>query len=330
MAINEIPCLRWNEKLALLYRAADTCALCALSAAAIQDMGGRRLRNLDWKTADFVRRAEGLQKIAASRNIRLLAYNDPAYPPQLREIYEPPFLLFCRGEVPAWDSFFLAIVGTRRPSAAGRRAAWKTAGEAAACGVRVVSGLAQGIDGEAHRGCLDAKGQTIAVLGNGADTVYPSSHRALASRILDSGGLLVTEYAPQAGVRKHFFPGRNRIISGISRAVLVVEAPAKSGALITCGFAFQQGRDLYVHACGLRGEAGEGCLGLAGEGVPVVGSFSDIIRDWGGESPAAAFREQKSPRACGPGKTQAFFLEEELAGNLARHQGNYFRRTQDG
>jgi DNA processing protein len=331
MAINEIPCLRWNEKLALLYRAADASALCALSPLAIQDMGGRRLRNLDWKTEDFVRKAEGLQKILVSRNIRLLAYPDSAYPPQLREICDPPFLLFCRGGLPAWDVPCLAIVGTRRPSAAGRRAAWQTAGEAAARGVTVVSGLALGIDGEAHRGCLDAGGKTIAVLGNGADTVSPASHRALASRILDSGGLIMTEYAPRAGVRRYYFPGRNRIISGISRAVLVAEAPAKSGALITAGYALQQGRGLYLHAGCLHGANAEGCRGLAEKGASVARSFSDIIRGWSGENTNAPFfQERENAHGHSPGKAQALFLEEELAGNLTRHQGNYFRRTQDG
>jgi DNA processing protein len=329
MAINGIPCLRWNEKLALLCRAADTSALCALGAADIQDMCGRSLRNPGWRTEDFVREAEDLVKIAAQRKIRLLAYDDPEYPPRLREIGDPPFLLFCRGEIPAGDDSRLAVVGTRRPSAAGRRAAWELAAEAAARGVTVVSGLARGIDGEAHRGCLEAKGKTIAVLGNGADTVYPASHRALASRILDAGGLVLTEYAPRAGVRRYYFPGRNRIISGLSRAVLVMEAPGKSGALLTAGCALRQGRDLYVHARGLEGENAEGCRGLAGKGAAVVNCFSDIIRRWGGEDAAPVFQAQNMRRDS-PGKGQALFLEEELAGNLTRHQGNYFRRIQDG
>lgn len=331
MAINEIPCLRWNEKLALLYRVPDAGALCALSPADIQDMGGRRLRNLDWKTEEIVRGAESLFEFASARKIRLVPYNDSAYPRQLREIRDPPFLLFCRGQLPAWEEDFLAIVGTRRPSAAGRRAAWEAAAGAASGGIRVVSGLAQGVDGEAHRGCLEAHGTTIAVLGNGADTVYPASHKTLASRILDSGGLLMTEYAPRAGVQKHYFPARNRIISGLSRAVLVVEAPAKSGALITAGFALKQGRGLYVSASGLCGINPDGCRGLAAEGACVVKSCADIIRIWGGETKAApVFQARENMPPSSPGKAQALFMEEELTGNLTRYQGNYFRRTHDG
>jgi DNA processing protein len=141
----------------------------------------------------------------------------------------------------------------------------------------------------------------------------------------------MTEYAPRAGVRKHYFPGRNRIISGISRAVLVAEAPAKSGALITAEYALQQGRDLYVHASCVYGANAAGCRSLAEEGAPAVSAFSDIIRDWGGENIAApVFQAQEAVEGHSPGKAQAFFLEEELAGNLTRHQGNYFRRTHNG
>jgi DNA processing protein len=330
LAIHLVPGLRWNEKLTLLEQAADEAGFLSLSPAGVERMAGRPLRNQDWKPSELVSRAGVIMRSVLARKIRLLGYHDPAYPPQLREIYDPPFLLFCRGEIPVWDCASVAIVGTRYPSGGGRRAAWQLAAQAAEQGLIVVSGLARGIDGEAHRGCLEVGGRTLAVLGNGADMVFPSSHKALASRILDSGGLIMTEYAPGAGVRKYFFPGRNRIISGLSRAVIVAEAPAKSGALITASYALEQGRDLYVHALGLNGASGEGTRKLAEEGAPVVNCIDDIIHDWGGRPAAAPARMHRIAEQSSPGKNLALFLEEELAGNLTRHQGNYFRRTHDG
>jgi DNA processing protein len=337
MAIDGIGGLKWNEKLALLEKAADLRAFRALSSADIEFICGRRLRRLPEKPAELAEKAAGAAAAAAARNIRLVGYHDPAYPPQLREIFDPPFLLFCRGVLPLWDFTALAIVGTRYPSGGGRKAAWGLAREAAENGIVVVSGLARGVDGEAHRGCLEAGGRTIAVLGNGADGIFPPSHKGLASRILDSGGLIMSEYPPGAGVRKYFFPARNRIISGLSRAVLVAEAPAKSGALITADYALQQGRDLYVHEKGTFGASGEGCRALAASGAIVVGGMTAILSDWGfcgreadpasrpSRAEAGRIRENRAP-----GKTLALFLEEELAGSMSRHEGNYFRRNKDG
>jgi DNA processing protein len=332
IAINSLACLRWNEKLALLDRTADTAALRKLSPADVESAAGRPLRNLDWNADDMVRQAEALERSAAARNILILPYTDPAYPPQLREIYDPPFLLFCRGEVPGWDVPALGIVGTRRPSGSGRRAAYELAFEAARENIPVISGLALGIDGEAHLGCLDGGGRTLAVMGNGADTVYPATHRGLASRILDSGGLLVTEFAPGAGVRKYHFPARNRIISGLSRAVLVTEAPRKSGALITADYALEQGRDLFVHSRGLAGLSGAGTRKLNEDGAPAISSIAGILRDWNhagvpeaDETPPAV-RKAPLPKGGDPGKTLALFLEEELAGRLSLRRGNYMRR----
>ncbi|MCL1818105.1 MAG: DNA-processing protein DprA [Spirochaetaceae bacterium] len=326
LAIHAIPRLAESEKLALAERAADADAFCCLSFADVEEICGRRLSLRYWNPGALLEEAAITLRALSARGIRLLGYHDPEYPPQLREIFDPPFLLFCRGLVPAWDRAGLAIVGTRYPSGAGRRAAWETAREAAENGIAVVSGLARGIDAEAHRGCLNAGGKTIAVLGNGADTVYPASHRALASRILEAGGLLLTEYAPGAGVRKYFFPARNRIISGLCRGVLVAEAPAKSGALITADYALQQGRDLYVHELGLAGPSGEGTRRLAEEGAPVIDGLGAIVRDWGCAAPLASFPAEKPARG-GPGKTLAFFLEKELTGSVSRSEENNFEEN---
>ena len=170
------------------------------------------------------------------------------------------------------------------------------------------------------------------MLGNGADAVYPASHRNLAAKILESGGLLLTEFAPGEGVRKYHFPSRNRIISGLCRGVVIVEAPAKSGALITADYALEQGRDLFVSGACLDGANGSGLRALRDDGAPAVFSVRDILREWavqaegGGEKPVPEKRRIPGE----PGKTLALFLEEELAGTISRHQGHYFRRRENG
>ena len=332
LAIDSVPCLRWSEKLKMLDSVRTMDDFRRLDPVDAAVIAGRRLRNSGWNANVLAGDAERTCRAALSRKIGILPYGDPEFPPQLREIYDPPFLLFCRGRIPSWEYPFLGIVGTRGPSGSGRKASYGLAFEAAGRGVTVVSGLARGIDGEAHRGSLDGGGCTVAVLGNGADSVYPASHRALAARILDSGGLLITEFAPGAGVRKHHFPSRNRIISGLCRGVVVVEAPARSGALITADYALEQGRDLFVHGDCLSGPSGEGTRRLADDGAPVIVSLDDVCRDWSSAgSPGGGMRRAAAARTGGgPGRTLALFMEEELAGTAARHQGHYFRRTENG
>ena len=340
LMINSIPSLRWNEKVKVLDIIGGPEDLRRLRPVDLAVYLGRRLRDLSWRPEDIILEAEGIFKRASEKNIRILALPEEEYPPQLREIYDPPFLLFCRGEFPAWDGPLLGIVGTRNPSGAGRKSAFGVAFEAASAGFVVVSGLARGIDGEAHRGCIEGGGRTVAVLGNGADTVYPRSHRDLGGRILSKGGLLLSEYGPGAGVQRFHFPARNRIISGLCRGVLVAEAPARSGALITADYALEQGRDLYVHGDCLSGPSGEGTRKLMEDGAVAVRSMDDILRDWysgeGSPEKNAGNRVGSMPGNAvprgpeEPGKTLALFLEAELTGAMVRHQGSYFRRLENG
>jgi DNA processing protein len=203
------------------------------------------------------------------------------YPPLLREIYDPPVLLFYRGSLPAESQALAAVVGTRRPSAAAAAAACSLGREFGCFGVSVVSGLALGIDALAHRGNIEAGAPAVAVLGSAPDQVYPLSNRDLARRILSGGGALVSEYPPGTGVRKWNFPARNRIISGLVRLVVVVEAPAASGALITASFALEQDRDLWVARAGVSSPQGQGTARLAEEGAGVAGSAAEILEEWG-------------------------------------------------
>lgn len=177
--------------------------------------------------------------------VAVLTPRDDAYPHLLREIPDRPPVLYLRGELRREDEVAVAIVGTRSASAYGREMTRRLASELAAKGVAIVSGLARGIDTVAHKAALEAGGRTIAVLGNGPDTIYPEENAGLARTIAASGAVL-TEFAPGTKPDYFNFPIRNRIISGLSLAVLVVEAPEKSGALHTARYAGEQGRDVFA------------------------------------------------------------------------------------
>jgi len=174
----------------------------------------------------------------------------------------------------------VAVVGTRKPSSAGAARAFSLGKELGEAGIPVVSGLALGIDSMAHRGNLEAKAPTVAVLGSGADQVYPSSNRDLARRIIENGGLLLSEFPPGTAPLKGNFPARNRIISALARGVVIVEAPEKSGALITARFALEQNRDLWVDRVGVNSRQGKGTARLAEEGAGIISSAKDITAEW--------------------------------------------------
>jgi DNA processing protein len=212
---------------------------------------------------------------------------DQRYPPQLRMVYRSPFGLYVRGTLPDPERPMVAIVGTRVPSGRGLSAAYNLAAELSARGVCVVSGLARGIDAAAHRGALKGKGSTVAVLPAGIESIYPQSNKTLAASILDGGGALLTEYPPFAEMRKYHFPERNRIIAGLARSCVVVEAPGKSGALITADHALTEGRDVFVHAECLGSSRDSGALGLASQGAGIVNNAEDIFADWRMTAPTA-------------------------------------------
>jgi DNA processing protein len=217
-------------------------------------------------------------KAARMRGIRWVSLASGEYPPLLREIYDPPVLIFYRGTLPDGEKPMAAIVGTRKPHGSSLQAAFDIARDLGKRGISVVSGLALGIDAMAHRGNLEGGGRTYAVLGSGADEIYPASNRPVALRILENGGGIISEYPPGTGPQKWHFPARNRIISAFARGVLIVEAPATSGALITARFALEQGRDLWVSSAGLQSE---GIARLTEEGAKIIYSASDILEEWG-------------------------------------------------
>jgi DNA processing protein len=195
-----------------------------------------------------VRKSVDLEKLwdkIAAQDIRILTWEDELYPPRLKEIEQPPPVLYVRGEVLPEDHFAVAIVGTRKVTSYGRQVTEELAAFLAGSGVTVVSGLARGVDVLAHSAAMRAGGRTMAVLGSGVDRVYPPEHRGVADQMI-SHGALISDYAVGTAPDAANFPPRNRIISGLSLAVVVVEAGETSGALITAEFAVEQGREVFA------------------------------------------------------------------------------------
>lgn len=201
-----------------------------------------------------------------ARGIEVLILTDEEYPRRLREIDQPPPVLYVRGKLCQQDDWAVAIVGTRRITAYGRQIAEEVAGTLARNGVTVVSGLARGVDAIAHQAALSAGGRTLAVLGSGVDRIYPAEHRHLAEQIIAHGALL-SDYPPGTPPDASNFPPRNRLISGLSKAVVVVEAGQTSGALITAAFAADQGREVFAVPGNIHAPSSKGTNRLISDGA---------------------------------------------------------------
>lgn len=211
--------------------------------------------------------------------VRVLTWESADYPQLLRNIDQPPPVLYTRGELASQDAWAVAIVGTRQPTPYGKEVARRLAGGLAENRITVVSGLALGIDGIAHRAALDAGGRTLAVLGCGLDTIYPSSHYDLAMRIVQAGALL-SDYPLGVKPEPNNFPPRNRIISGLALGTLVVEAGPDSGALITLRFALEQGRDTFAVPGSVLSRASEGTNALIQRGeAKLVARVQDVLEE---------------------------------------------------
>jgi DNA processing protein len=317
--------LRPHEMLILIEMLGSPRKLLDLALADIGRLVGRRFTTELWNPAEILRSGEETEKHLTDGGMESIFYWDSTYPPQLREIYDPPVTLFTRGSLPHNGLILAGIVGTRFPTGAARAAAFRLGFELGREGIGVVSGLARGIDREAHEGCVEAGEASVAVLGNGIDLIYPMSSHSVGMAILARGGAILSEYPPGIPPLRYHFPARNRIISGLCRSVVVVQAPERSGALITAEYALEQGRDLYVHAAGTTGAAGAGTRKLAEMGAPVVREAADILRDWGMNPRAqrAASRQEVVPE----GDRLATLLKEEIAGACATKGGETYWRA---
>ncbi len=263
LSVARISFLDFNQKKKLLKKLDSPYSLAIQSIEEIVKLAecGNKPRAV-WKGDENLRMAKAALRQCERLGIKILLYDDEEYPDALRQITDPPFALFARGNPSLLKGPCLSVVGTRRLSQVGREAARSFARDAAMDGINVVSGLASGADSYAHLGALDAfyersnaceggadvpLGHTIAVLPSAIDEIVPYTNKRLAAAVLQSGGCLVSEYAPLSGTGKWQFIARNRIVAGLSEATVVIEAPAGSGALITADFALEDGRDLFFH-----------------------------------------------------------------------------------
>ena len=229
---------------------------------------------------------------------KIITVMDDEYPAILKEIYDPPICLYVRGTLPDFNTNSLAVVGSRRVTAYGRKMTAHLTEAAVYAGWKIVSGLAYGVDAIAHQVAVDLKGITVAVLGGGLARVHPQDHVPLARSIVENNGALISEYPMKFPVSRQSFPRRNRIVSGLSRAVLVVEAGIDSGALITATSALEQGRSVFAVPGMADNPQARGCHKLIKDGAKLTEDFEDILQDFeflpgfGGIKETSVYRDE--------------------------------------
>lgn len=285
--------LSCGERINLANNIDNIAQLALLSKEELESMFCRPIKAKFWDQNSVLARAQRDIDIMKYYSIDLMLVSDKDFPPLLREISQVPYGLYCRGNRSALKMPSIGVVGTRHPTGNGIQESFSFSKEIASLGYSVVSGLALGIDTAAHKGALQT-GITVAVCGCGLDTIYPSTNKKLAAAIIQNNGCLVSEYAPEVGVKPWQFPERNRIISGLSSGIIVIEAPEKSGALITVDFALEQGRDVFFHPAAVayaklkannipETESSDvfvrpkGVLRFVEEGAIVVGNPAEVI-----------------------------------------------------
>ncbi|MDW3684381.1 DNA-processing protein DprA [Cupriavidus sp. CV2] len=287
---------------------------------------------------------------AAEPGNHVVTLADAAYPRPLLDLSDPPLVLYVKGRLEALGGPAIAMVGARSATVQGVEDAWRFARVLSGAGLAVVSGLALGIDGAAHEGALEGTGGTVAVIGTGADLVYPARHRDLAHRIA-SHGAIVSEFALGMPGRSHHFPQRNRIIAALARGVLVVEAAARSGSLITARLAAEMGREVYAIPGSIHAPLSKGCHLLIRQGAKLVETAQDVLEELGMAGDAArpvapapmpalddvlgltlthdpvTLDALCARTALPPEQVVASLLALELAGAVERLPGNVYRRV---
>jgi DNA processing protein len=250
---------------------------------------------------------DSINKVMLKNDIKIITLLDGNYPERLKQIYDPPITLYYQGKFKL-SEFSMAVVGSRKTTNYGAFAAKKLAYELALRGCQIVSGLARGIDSIAHEGCLDAGGKTAAVLGCGLDYIYPPENSCLYESILKSGGLIISEYPPGTPPLQYNFPARNRIISGISSGVLIVEAAKRSGSLITAGFALEQGKEVFAVPGNIDCVYSLGTNQLIRDGAKIVLEVEDILEEFDYQGP----KLQQKTKADAEIKTYMGLSTEEI------------------
>ncbi len=231
-----------------------------------------RIAGFDWNSE-----LERELAVAERGGVRIITLFDEAYPEVLRQLYDPPLCLYVRGVLPEFPERAVAVVGSRRMSAYGERMARAIAADAAAAGFTVVSGLAFGIDTAAHSAVVEAAGITVAVLGGGLKHIHPRENIPLARRIIAAGGAVISEFPLDFPVSRTSFPRRNRIVAGLCRSTIVVEAGVASGALITARLALENGREVFAVPGHADNPQAQGCHRLIKEGAQLIENFDDVV-----------------------------------------------------
>ena len=234
----------------------------------IENILDKKIRNIIKKHLNFMR----------MNDIDIIYIEDKEYPEKLKQIYDPPICLYIKGNKEILNNKSIAIIGCRDYSEYGKYNAIRFSNELAKNKINIVSGLAKGIDSFAHFGAIKAKEKTVAVLGNSLDMIYPSENKKLAEEIIKTGGALISEYALGTKPSKYTFPARNRIISGMSEGVLVIEAKEKSGTLITVDFALEQGREVYAIPGNIYSQNSIGTNEIIKQGAIVVTEVEDMLK----------------------------------------------------
>lgn len=320
-----------------------------------------RIEGLGEKAANEIRKGPSEKKVKRELSLlekaggKIVTLKDDDYPKRLKDIYDPPALLYLRGELRKEDELAIAIVGSRKTSLYGRWFTEKIGEDLARHGIAVVSGMARGIDAMAHKGALQGGGRTIAVLGCGIDVIYPSENRNLFYQIIESGAIL-SEFPMGSPPEGGHFPRRNRIISGLSIGVVVVEASAKSGSLITAGYALEQGREVFAVPGNVGAEGSRGTNQLIKNGAKLVESSEDILEEilpqWSREGESVQKTEPPAPDLTeeekslygllgetplhidaiiresrwDPGKVSSLLLNLELKGLISQLPGKCFSK----
>jgi len=283
MALYFLRCFTPSHIDALLEQLGSAKAILALDPGSELLSRAQSQAIRDWQNGRHIAHNEIENEIVQceKRDIRLIAYDSPYYPKALKAISRPPYCLYVKGDARLLAVEQLAVVGARKASRSACELAYEWSREMAANGMAITSGLALGIDGQAHQGALDANGKTIAVLAHGLDQIYPREHQALAEKIIESGAILSEFTLGQTPKRDHF-PRRNRIISGLCSGVLVVEAALKSGSLITAKYALEQNRHVFAVPGSIHNPMAKGCHQLIKDGAYLVECPADILSamDW--------------------------------------------------
>lgn len=261
----------------LLERELDPAQLPGRSRSELLELGFSEAQARALRNPDPARLDAALEWLDGPDHF-LLPLDDPLFPPLLKRTDDAPAALFVNGDLDALVAPQVAIVGSRSATVGGLETAAEFAGELAGAGLVITSGLAAGIDGAAHRAALEAGGRTIAVAGTGPDRVYPARHRNLAHQIVDNGAV-VTPFAPGVGPRPGHFPARNRIISGMSLGVVVIEASLRSGSLITARLAGDQGREVFAVPGSIRNPGARGCHRLIRDGARLVERPVEVLEE---------------------------------------------------